>query len=658
MSGTDNLSGQHNDASAELRINGRFQVLRETSLPPIGGAAAFVATDPLAPGMGYAALAPDDVSARLEQYEAFRHPALMPVLAHDRLEGAPWILTLRPSGPSLASLSGPWRESQIVNSVIRPVASILMQAQQLGLTLRNLRPDNLYPGVIAQEVLVGPLGITPPAFLQPLVFESLSSAVCSPAARGYGSIVDDVFSLGVVILTLCLGKAPLEGLSDEDILRRRFELGTPQAYLRDQPVPAGLVSLLQAMLSDDPSQRPAPVDLVNMETSKLFSVRREKFTRQALPVGPYMVRSRRALAWAATRRPEEFVDLLRCRQVDAWLKKDLHESALSEDIAAAGIELVRTGGVDTDGGALRRIVHTLDADAPLYGGGQWFWPEALPTMLALEAAGRNPAASKGSCMAIATQVLASETDYVSWAGLLGSQLRQLGQEARRTGQKGAARIRRLIYDGNIWQRCLSPLCLSRRLVVASEALKALDASMAGRDVPAATAVRSGLIDEQMRAFLESHAVRMGFHPRSALTTGEMPLWLQDFALLAWLQHRSADSPPLPGLAAVTFPLLNGELKIWQARSERERRATELRKASEGGILHEMLDLVVNTIALRQDRIAGQTAQHEFEAIESQLLHQKTFMPNVDADTRRLAAFVTMSSGIGLSIVSCVYEMLH
>lgn len=261
-------------------------------------------------------------------------------------------------------------------------------------------------------------------------------------------------------------------------------------------------------------------------------------------------------------------------------------------------------------------------------------------------------------MAIAAQVLTSGMDYVSWAGPIGSQLRQLSQDARRTGQKGVARIRRLIYDGNIWQRCLSPLCLSRRLVVASEALRALDASMAGHDVPAATAARSGLLDEQMRAFLESHAVRMGFQPRRLLTTGEMPLWLQDFALLAWLQHRSSGSVPLPGLAGATFPLLNGELKIWQARSERERRATELRKASGGGMLYEMLDLVVNTIALQQDRIDGQKARHEFEAIENQLIQQKTLMPNVDADTRRLAAFVTMSSGIGLSIVSCVYEMLH
>ena len=61
---------------------------------------------------------------------------------------------------------------------------------------------------------------------QPVLFEPPYSAMCLPAGRGDGSIADDVYALGVLLLCLALGHAPLMELDDATILRRKLELGT------------------------------------------------------------------------------------------------------------------------------------------------------------------------------------------------------------------------------------------------------------------------------------------------------------------------------------------------------------------------------------------------------------------------------------------------
>ena len=131
-----------------------------------------------------------------------------------------------PPGPNLLVRQRPWSETELLNCVLRPVAHVLEHLQERGFTHRSIRPDNVFQSAPGQPVVLGVSWATPPAMAQPAIFEPPYSAMCLPTGRGDGSIADDVYALGVLLLCLALGRVPLDSLDDATIVRRKLELGT------------------------------------------------------------------------------------------------------------------------------------------------------------------------------------------------------------------------------------------------------------------------------------------------------------------------------------------------------------------------------------------------------------------------------------------------
>ncbi len=72
--------------------------------------------------------------------------------------------------------------------------------------------------------------------------------MCHPAGRGDGSIADDVYALGVLLLTLALGRLPLAELDDTAILRRKLEQGSHGALVGDERLPPLIADLSACLL--------------------------------------------------------------------------------------------------------------------------------------------------------------------------------------------------------------------------------------------------------------------------------------------------------------------------------------------------------------------------------------------------------------------------
>ncbi len=160
-----------------------------------------------------------------------------------------------PGMPVRAGLQ-PWREPDLIASVLLPAASALAALQARGLTHRAINLDNMFRAGPGDPVTLGPFWAAPPASLQPAVFEPPTMARCVPAGRGDGVIADDVYALGVALLSLALGRVPLEGMDDDDVLRLKTEIGSYAALTSDTPPPPLLGDLLRGMLAEDPDHRP------------------------------------------------------------------------------------------------------------------------------------------------------------------------------------------------------------------------------------------------------------------------------------------------------------------------------------------------------------------------------------------------------------------
>jgi len=105
------------------------------------------------------------------------------------------------------------------------------------------------------SVILGDCVTTPPAVMQPIIYETGESAMTSPLGRGAGSSRDDFCAHGVTILVLATGKLPLIGVKDADVINAKLSRGSYAALMDAARPPCGLRELWRGLLSDNSDER-------------------------------------------------------------------------------------------------------------------------------------------------------------------------------------------------------------------------------------------------------------------------------------------------------------------------------------------------------------------------------------------------------------------
>ena len=254
-----------------------------------------------------------------------------------------------------------------------------------------------------QPLVLGAAWAAPPAMQQPALFEPPYSAMCHPAGRGDGSIADDVYALGVLLLTLALGRLPLAELDDAAILRRKLEVGSHGALVGDERLPPLVGDLLRGMLAEDPEHRPTPTLLTDpgVARSRRVAARPPRKAQRALPIGSIAVWDARTLAYAMAAEPEQAIGALRGGTAVSWLRRGLGESALAtrvEDLVRHWLSESPSNESRSDAMMLMRVVAAIDPLAPLCWYGVAMWPDGLGPLLAVAAGehriGQQPRGSR------------------------------------------------------------------------------------------------------------------------------------------------------------------------------------------------------------------------------------------------------------------------
>jgi eukaryotic-like serine/threonine-protein kinase len=616
-------------ADASLVV-GRFAVDCGRPLPGAGGGLpAFAATDRANGRGGLMALlvrpdAPSGATPPSDSAEG--EPGTLLPLAQGAAPGpagaAAWFMICpAPPGPALSpdgqATIRPWGEGELFALLLRPAALALERLQARKLTHRAIRPNNVFRAEGGPAVL-GCAWAAPPAMLQPAAFEPPYSAMCLQAGRGEGSVADDVYALGVLMLALVLGRMPWADLPDEVLLRRKLELGSYAALVGDQRPPPAVAELARAMLADDPEYRPAPGLLVNPMAARArrLAVRPVRRAQRPLQVGEALAWEPRMLALLLARDPATAAKLLRLGVIEHWLRRSLEDGVLAARLEEPQFRHTASGGAAPAGDRLHamRVIAALDPLAPLCWDGIALWPDALgPALAAAEADPAGEPVRRRLCELIDAQAVA---DWTAARGVGDPTLvrpttrMQRTQLTRRDWSGGVPRLR---YDLNPTLPCRSPALGGRLAARLGDLLDALEQAAPDRphgvppldhDTVAFIAARS-----QLRLDGEIAGLAADVPPEHML-----PAQLR---LLARMQE-ALRAGRLPNLAAALAEAARPALVIWRSRSRREAKAAALIAVAPTGDLTRMRDLFDDPGALDADGREREYATAQVAAIDAEL----------------------------------------
>ena len=507
---------------------------------------------------------------------------IMPTARHVA-HGVDWILCPRPDGPSLGT-DGPLDEQTLLNRVLRPAATILLRLAAERLTHRAIRPGNLF--ATPSGVQFGPFWLAPPAFHQPAIYETPGAASCIRQARGNGTAADDVYALGVTLLALFLGEAPMAGVADQEVIDRKLWLGSYAALTEGRRIPSALGEVVAAMVADQSSHRPTPERLLR---ASVFSGPASSSRKRVNAAIPMMLAGREVwnapqLAHLVGEDPQAVGRALELGQVDAWLRRGLNEVVLAERVELA----VHPGGLrgsaagsaadanwDDRAALLGQIAHLLDPECPIVWQGLRLMPDGLGGLLA--AAGNDPAVPAAKVSAL----LGSDLLLTRAAQDTGPKREAAITAARnaRSAARQPASLLRLLYELNPGMACGSPLLARQPAALLSDLLPALETAAAiGGNGPVLDLHVLGFIAAR-RNPAEIRTIRAG-DPH-----GELRL----------MASICSDTRPgkLPALSRRLAGTILTELETWPGASRRKARREAVESAIASGDLPGLLVLANN-----------------------------------------------------------------
>jgi hypothetical protein len=625
------------------------------TLPSVGGLAAFGVVDQRSGRSDLMAIQLHRRKPpRPRAFQALAAPIdnLLTPLAHGPVGDACYAICPAPPSASVLGRSRPWPEAELLECVLRPAALMLVHLQSRGMTHRGIRPDNVFQSAPGQPVVFGPFWATPPAMTQPALFEPPYSAMCLPAGRGDGSIADDVYALGVLLLCLALGRAPLADLDDTAILRRKLELGTYAALAGDQRLPPVIGDLVRGMLAEDPEHRPTAALLLDPASARgrRVAARPPRRAQRPIVIAGSEIWDARSLACVLAREPDHGLNAVRGNAVEQWLRRGLADAQLATRVE----ELVRHRSLDrapNDGDGevelVMRVIAVLDPLAPLCWRGVALWPDGIGPALAA-AQENDPDAVAG------IEEIITREETGNWAALradrcdlavLRVEARQQHSWLQQRAQGGG--MPRLTYLLNPLMPCASPLMDGRWVASLSDLLPALEKTAGHIDHR-----QTEPIDAHVAAFISARLERRMDNELSAQSGGgdAGAAYMAQLRALAQLQSR-LHPQPLPAMAAWFGARAESVLTTWRNRARRVRVEERLRALVQAGYLAPMLQMLEDPLERGADAREAHEAAQGLERIDTELAEIAAGAPGRAATTARLGQEI--AAGFGLAALATV-----
>ena len=645
------------EESGGALIDGHFAIDFAHPLPEAGsGQAAFTAKS-LRTGPGFMAVQvqvgwPARVPV-LTAMAATPIPNLLVPLGHGAVpmpsgDVGYFIVCQAPPGPSLAADLRPWSEHELVELLVRPAAVALADLHARGVTHRAIRLDNLFRAGPSDSVTLGCAWAAPPASRQPVSSEPPYSAVCLPAGRGDGAPADDIYALGMLLVTLALGRNPLDGVEDETIIHNKLDQGSYATIVGRHRLSTAVSELARGMLADDPEHRPSAMLLSDPPAARArrIAARPQRRAQRAFPLGQPPALTTRVLARSLMNYPEQGVAQLRGGAISLWLRRGIGDGVMAsrlDEVCHLREQAALSEEPRADALLVARAVAVLDPMAPLSWRKMALWPNGLGAAL-------NQALHASPLLAVALAEIVSAEVPLAHGALRPERadMQALKADARvqrplltaKPVESGTLRLSAVL---NPLAPCESPLLAGRWVTRLNDLMPALEVAAAGplrgklppvdRHITAFVAVRR---DERAQADLGQLA--------SAVTPSDP---MQQLRLLARLQERTYPEP-LPALTAWMTEAVGSTTAGFYSQGRRTQLAERLAELGKAGQLPPIVALLDDPATHANDRSGRQAAMERGAAIAAEIEALKADILSRQQTARRVGHDVTS----GLSLLVC------
>lgn len=500
-----------------------------------------------------------------------------------------FVICPAPPGPSLLGQARAWPETELIEQLVKPAAQALAELQARGVTHRSIRPANLFQAEPGAPVTLGCAWAAPPASHQPSWIEPPYSATCLPAGRGDGTIADDIYALGGVLLMLALGANPVEGMAEEALLFRKLDLGSYAALVGSHRLPSGIAELLRGMLADDPDHRPSPALLATPDAARARRIAARPIRRAQRPieVGRIAASTARTLAHALHVEPEAALSVLRTGLVDGWLRRGLGDAQVAsqvEEAVRARDMQAAAGDGRADATLIAHAVALLDPAAPLVWRSVALWPDGLGA--ALDHMLHTSPERAASLAEVATPQVSEAWSQRRVSGRNAAVSRLSARDLRNllAADRGGLPLR-LCYGLNPLAPCDSPLLERSWPIRVADLLPAMELAAAARPPGGPP-----MVDPHIAAFISARRDELLHGDIGLLAGGALEDVLAQLRLVAGLQARLHPAA-LPHLCSWAADAAQGLIQDFRSQSRRTSLAATVATQAAAGYLSPIVTLL-------------------------------------------------------------------
>ena len=512
-------------------------------------------------------------------------------------------------------------EYDIPRKVIQPLVAALRHMASINVPHRAVRPDNIYfIDEECQEIVLGECVTSPEGFDQPIMFEPLERALASPAGRGKGSMVDDMYSLGASIVVIALGVNPIERMKGEDLLFRRTNLGSYATICGNARVPISLLEMVRGLLSDNPRERWGLDEVEKWLNGLKQTPQQKKAAKKSdTPVrfGGRDHTNVRTLAHAFNRQIPEAVRVLKDETFHAWLKRSAGESDLSDSLKGfIDTALFHKDGMQgSDEFLVARCCAIMDPLGPIRYKGVSVYIDGIGPMLAMEVI-------RNGNVQILTEIVLRDiyqfwtSDRAVFMDVVEAASVFTRVKTWLTNNTAGQGLERALYELNPGLACQSSHIIDDGIIFIEDLLPALDQAAGHAED------KSKPTDRHVSAFIAARFNEDILPHLKALTAQkESTSVIGMLSLLAFLQWK-LKAEPVYGLASWIGGLLGPAINGYHSRTTRREIEREIPKLVRKGSLPDMFDLIDNAEKRQEDQNGYAdavdeyaTSAHEIEDIE-------------------------------------------